>query len=80
MEAVHPTGAVSSVPMPVPPRSRSVEPDPVGPLVSTPPPASQVWGPALPAAVQRNHMDPPPPPKLMTREEMAALLLLAVGG
>jgi hypothetical protein len=33
--------------------------------------------PALPAAVQRAHLEPPPA-KLMTREEMLSLLQLAV--
>lgn len=82
MEAV-PTSTVSSAgpvssPAAAPPRPRAPEPSQVG---STAQPAlpEHLASPALPAAVQRTHLDPPPP-KLMSREQMAALLLLAVGG
>lgn len=78
MEAVSPSVPVS-IATSLPPRPRAPEPPEVG-STALPAPPEQSLSPALPAAVQRTHLDPPPPPKLMTREEMAALLLLAVGG
>ena len=64
--------ATSVVPSPLP-RPAQPAPEPLPAPVAAPPHPQAL--PALPAAVQRTHLDVPAP-KLMTREQMAAILEL----